>query len=196
MAGGVDAARGESGADTANPDGFVEQPVVEREVRRHSHTVLHGTMCRRRSVRTRHADLVTRAVDHATLAVDPPGRLPVCESPKEPCMYCDPPAPQARPGDAAPKRPHRRAVGRLAHRAIPRAQRQPCRAQPHRRAGGRLAHQAILRVRRQAWRARPRQALRKPHLACHLARSTDTVSSGSDVAAPATRTRHALAVGI
>ena len=33
----------------------------------------------------------------------------------------------------------------------------------------------------------PGQALRKPRLACDLARSTNTVSSGSDVATPATR---------
>src|SRR4051794_2997231 len=40
-----------------------------------------------------------------------PGRLTARESPKEPCLYCDSPAPSGADGDAAPERPHGRAVG-------------------------------------------------------------------------------------
>src|SRR3954465_8252898 len=89
------------------------------------------------------------------------GRPPACESPKEPCLYCDLPAPQAR---MEMRLRSGLTCGQLAGR---RRTRRSSRARP------------------QVCRVRPRQALRKPHLACALARSTNTVSSGSDVSAPA-----------
>jgi len=81
---------------------------------------------------------------------------------------------EGAPGDAAPERPHMRAVGRpsggpSARFALDSRQDSPGATQ-------------------QACRARARQALRKPHLACDLARSTNTVSSGSDVPTLDTRT--------
>src|SRR3954469_8795473 len=76
------------------------------------------------------------------------GRLPACESPEEPCWYCDPPAPQARTE-------MRLRSGLTCGQS----------AGPRRSASV-----------RQACRGRPRQGAAKPHLARHWARSPHTVS--------------------